>query len=131
MKREKPHMRLAMTKCWTTRLAFLTTLIAGQCTIAAVSTPAANARAAEPPVVKVMPAGESHLLASKCRKMIVGPGVNQPDPFPGYAGFVGWECPVRLRDGTMYVTFNAGYWHGSAPTPLNDETIGTMKHYGY
>ena len=45
--------------------------------------------------------------------MIVGPGVNQPDPFPGYTGMVGWSCPVRLRNGTMFVTFSAGYWHGS------------------
>lgn len=123
-------MRLAMMKCWTQRLAFLTALIAGQCTIATVSTRAANAQATEPPVVKAMPAGESHLPANKCRKMIVGPSINQPDPFPGYAGFVGWECPVRLRDGTMYVTFNAGYWHGSAPTPLNGKTIGLLKQYG-
>ncbi len=70
------------------------------------------------PTIKVLEGGESHLSASKCRKMIVGPGVNQPDPFPGYNGMVGWSCPVRLRDGTMYVTFSAGYWHGAPPTPL-------------
>ena len=70
------------------------------------------------PQVNVVEGGESHLPAAKCRKMIVGPGVNQPDPFPGYQGFVGWECPVRLRDGTMLVSFNAGYWHASRPTPL-------------
>jgi len=77
-------------------------------------------RKAEAPRVKVtvVQGGESHLAASECRKMIVGPGVNQPDPFVGYDGFVGWECPVRLRGGTMYVSFNAGYWHGSPPTPV-------------
>ena len=69
--------------------------------------------------VKVVEGGESHRPANKCRKMIVGPGVNQPDPFPGYLGFVGWECPVRLRDGTMLVCFSAGYWHASPPTPPN------------
>jgi len=26
--------------------------------------------------------------------MLVGPGVNQPDPFPGYYVFVGWESPT-------------------------------------
>jgi len=77
------------------------------------------AAAAEKPEVKVAEGGESHLPAAKCRKMIVGPGFNQPDPFPGYTGFVGWESPVRLRDGTMYVTFSAGYWHASTPTPCN------------
>ncbi|MCX7424828.1 MAG: sialidase family protein, partial [Planctomycetia bacterium] len=79
------------------------------------------ARAAEKPAAptfKVVEGGESHLAADKCRKMVVGPGVNQPDPFPGYMGFVGWECPARLRDGTMFVSFNAGYWHASLPTPL-------------
>ena len=81
----------------------------------------------EHPKVKVVEAGESDLPASKCRKMIVGPGVNQPDPFPGYRGFVGWECPVRLRDGTMYVTFNAGYWHSSRPTPLKQGYIDELK----
>ena len=44
-------------------------------------------------------------------------GVNQPDPFPGYAGFVGWESPIRLKNGEWLVGFNAGYWHASAPTP--------------
>ena len=70
------------------------------------------------PQVTVVEGGESHLPAKVCRKMIVGPGVNQPDPFPGYEGFVGWESPVRLSDGTMLVSFNAGYWHASRPTPL-------------
>ena len=59
--------------------------------------------------------------------MIVGPGVNQPDPFPGYRGFVGWTCPVRLRNGTMYLTFNAGYWHASYPTPLPPSWIDRLK----
>ncbi len=67
--------------------------------------------APESPRVRLVAGGESHLPASQCRKMIVGPGVNQPDPFPGYRGFVGWESPVRLRDRSMLLTFNAGYWH--------------------
>ena len=69
------------------------------------------------PEVRTVPHGESRLPASQCRKMIVGPGVNQPDAFVGYDGFVGWDCPVRLRSGVMYVSFNAGYWHASFPTP--------------
>ena len=40
-------------------------------------------------------------------------------PVPGYAGFVGWESPIRLENGEWLVGFNAGYWHASAPTPLN------------
>ena len=67
--------------------------------------------------VKVIQGGESAKPASECRRMLVGPGVNQPDPFPGYDGFVGWEAPVRLKDGTWLVGFSAGYWHASPPTP--------------
>lgn len=93
-----------------------------------------KAAAAEPqtPEIKIVADGESRLPADKCRKMIVGPGVNQPDPFPGYAGFVGWECPSRLRDGTMLVSFNAGYWHGSLPTPLkyDEKTLASWRDMG-
>lgn len=53
-----------------------------------------------------------------CRRMLVGPGVNQPDGFPGYTGFVGWEAVIRLRNGTWLLGFTAGYWHASPPTPL-------------
>jgi hypothetical protein len=69
-------------------------------------------------IVKVVEHGESSRRPEECRGVIVGPGVNQPDPFPGYAGFVGWESPIRLADGDWLVGFNAGYWHASAPTPL-------------
>ena len=48
--------------------------------------------------------------------MLVGPGVNQPDPYPGYRGFVGWQSPIVLQDGTMLVGFSSGYWHASPPT---------------
>src|SRR5438270_13238926 len=76
---------------------------------------------AEPqrPIVKVVQNGESSAKPDGCRGIIVGPGVNQPDPFPGYRGFVGWESPIRLSTGEWLVGFNAGYWHASAPTPLN------------
>src|SRR4051794_5508905 len=71
------------------------------------------------PVVKVVEGGESRTRPEDCRGVIVGAGVNPPDPFPGYAGFVGWESPIRLENGEWLVGFNAGYWHASAPTPLN------------
>jgi hypothetical protein len=71
------------------------------------------------PVVKVVQNGESSAKPDDCRGIIVGPGVNQPDPFPGYRGFVGWESPIRLSTGEWLVGFNAGYWHASPPTPLN------------
>ena len=69
-------------------------------------------------VVKTIEHGESQAKPEDCRGVVVGPGINEPDPFPGYAGFVGWESPIRLKDGTWLVGFNAGYWHGSPPTPV-------------
>ena len=51
------------------------------------------------------------------RQMLVGPGHNEPEPFPGWGGFVGWTSPLRLRSGVLIVGFSAGYWHGSPPTP--------------
>src|SRR3954470_18970171 len=70
------------------------------------------------PTVTVVENGESKARPEDCRGIIVGPGINQPDPFPGYAGFVGWESPIRLRNGTWLVGFNAGYWHASVSTPM-------------
>ncbi len=73
-----------------------------------------------PPVqVKVVENGESKTPPEACRGIIVGPGVNQPDPFPGYAGFVGWDSPIRLKNGDWLVGFNAGYWHASVSTPMH------------
>lgn len=77
----------------------------------------ANAPASKPVSVTVVAGGESVRTAADCRGVVVGPGVNQPDPFPGYRGFVGWDTPLRLRNGSWLVGFNAGYWHASGPTP--------------
>ncbi len=71
------------------------------------------------PYVNVVEAGESKTKPEDCRGTLVGPSVNPPDPFPGWGGFVGWESPIRLRNGDWLVGFNAGYWHASAPTPLH------------
>lgn len=87
--------------------------------------PLKAARAVE---VKVVSGGESIVKAADCRRMLVGPAVNQPDPHPGYAGFVGWDAPLRLRDGTLLVTFSTGYWHASPPTPLRIAS-GTLAEW--
>lgn len=71
------------------------------------------------PQMKVIANGESKAKPEECRGTIVGPGINQPEPFPGYGGFVGWDTPIRLKNGTWLVGFNAGYWHASPPTPLH------------
>jgi photosystem II stability/assembly factor-like uncharacterized protein len=70
------------------------------------------------PQVTVVDGGESRAKPEDCRATLVSPSVNPPDPFPGWGGFVGWESPIRLKNGTWLVGFNAGYWHASAPTPL-------------
>ena len=82
------------------------------------------------PQVKVVENGESKARPEDCRGIIVGPGVNQPDPFPGYDGFVGWESPIRLESGVWLVGFNAGYWHVSEPTPLPPETLERYRKFG-
>lgn len=90
-------------------------------------------QAMKAPVVKVVQGGDPPAdCYLQCRRMLVGPGVNQPDPFPGYGGFVGWEAPIRLRNGTWLVGFTAGYWHGSAATPfvIAPETLEAWKKLG-
>ena len=72
------------------------------------------------PVVKVVPKGSPAEDYRKYRRMLVGPGVNQPEPYMGYAGFVGWQSPIVLRDGTLVVGFSSGYWHASPPTAYFD-----------
>ncbi len=79
--------------------------------------------------VKVVANGDSVATPAECHAVLVGTGVNEPDPFPGYRGFVGWDYPIRLRNGTMMVGFNAGYWHFSAPTPYAPESAGEVKLY--
>jgi len=83
--------------------------------------------------VRVVEGGESTASYGDCRKTLVGPGVNQPDPYRGYGGFVGWQAPVRLRNGTWLVGFSAGYWHASPPTPLRIDaaTLDTWTKLGF
>lgn len=68
------------------------------------------------PTVRVVQGGHPAGDYRRCRRMLVGPGVNQPDPYPGYRGFVGWQSPIVLQDRTMLVGFSSGYWHASPPT---------------
>jgi len=87
-------------------------LFASLCTsVLAAETPAAKA-----PSIKVVAEPKPSGDYRECRRMLVGPNVNQPEPYPGYAGFVGWQSPIVLRDGTMLVGFSSGYWHASPPT---------------
>jgi hypothetical protein len=100
---------------------------------AAAAEPETAAGVASPvPRVVVVQGGESVARPEDCRAVIVGQGVNEPDAFPGYAGFVGWESPLRLSSGEWIVGFNAGYWHASAPTPLNysPATLASYRQMG-
>jgi len=83
------------------------------------------------PKVKIVAGGESAAKPEDCRGTVVGPGINQPDPFPGYGGFVGFESPVRLKNGTWLIGFNAGYWHASAPTPFRYPANVLEEYRGY
>lgn len=93
---------------------------------------AADEFAAPRPVVKIVQGGESETIPENCRITIVGPQINQPDPYPGYGGFVGWVSPIRLHNGEWIVGFSAGYWHASAPTPLrfSSATIAEYQKMG-
>jgi photosystem II stability/assembly factor-like uncharacterized protein len=87
-------------------------------------------KAVEPvrPVVKVVEGGESKTPPEDCLATLVGPGINQPDAYPGYGGFVGWNAPVRLKNGDWLIGFSSGYWHASPPTPLR-YSLKTLEQY--
>ena len=55
------------------------------------------------PSITVVKYDESTVHPENYHATLVGPGVNQPDPFPGYAGFVGWNSPVRLKNGDWLI----------------------------
>lgn len=55
----------------------------------------------------------------KYRKVLVSPTVNTPEYFEGFGGFCGWPKVVKLQNGDLFVSFEAGYWHASWPTPLD------------
>ncbi len=81
------------------------------------------------PAITIMP-GEEQTLHPNYRQTLVGPGVNEPEPYPGYTSFVGWESVVRTKSGALLMTFTSGYWHGSPPTPLGDASKAMLKKYG-
>ena len=55
----------------------------------------------------------------KYRKILVSPTVNTPEYFEGFGGFCGWPKVLKLNNGDLFVSFEAGYWHASWPTPLD------------
>ncbi len=77
--------------------------------------------------------GESAVPAATLRRMVVGPGFNQPQPFSGYGGSVAWAGIERSKDDALVVAFNAGYWHVSPPTPfvMPQATLERYGHLGF
>ena len=63
--------------------------IAGLLFFTAITTCSVFVEAADPPrpIVKVVEGGESLLKPEDVLTTVVGPGINQPDPYPGYGGF--------------------------------------------
>ena len=57
----------------------------------------------------------SENLYRSCRRMIVGPWLNQPEHYEGYNGFVGWTGITRLKSGRWLLTFTSGSWHATVP----------------
>ena len=82
--------------------------------------------------VDVVSDGTQTAKATDCRRVLLGPGVNQPDPHPGYYGTIAWDTVIRLKDGTLLVSFSTGYWHASPPTPLriDPETLSEWRKAG-
>ncbi|MFH1567210.1 MAG: sialidase family protein, partial [Gemmatimonadota bacterium] len=50
-----------------------------------------------------------------CRATLAGPGHNEPEPYEGYGGFVGWCGITLLRSGRWLCTFTSGLWHATFP----------------
>ena len=76
-----------------------------------------SAAASIPPVMALITGDEPRVDFEKYRKIIVSPDVNPPEPFRGFGGYCGWPTVCRLQNGDLFLTFSAGYWHASWPTP--------------
>jgi sialidase-1 len=100
-------------------MKYLALILAAFCAPAATGAPM-GAQGQAPPVVtvRVVEGGEAADKAAELRRVVVGPGYNEPDPFPGFGGSVAWAGVARSKRGTLLVAFNAGYWHVSPPTPF-------------
>ena len=61
---------------------------------------------------------EPGLSYAQCRRCLVSSKINPPDPFRGFANFLGWEDVILLHNGDLLVAFCAGYWHVSFKTPV-------------
>ena len=102
-----------MKRLATIRLVWLVSGVLLTCLESSLLAKAAD-DAASPRVIVVR--SSEPTTYEECRRVIVGPGVNQPKAYTGYTGFVGWTGVAYTRTGALLVTFSSGYWHGSPPT---------------
>lgn len=68
------------------------------------------------PTIIPVPQPESRAFEEN-RRILVKPGYKQPQPYPGYAGFVGWVSVARTKTGALLAMFSSGFWHASPPLP--------------
>ncbi len=104
----KNHLKILMCLYGISILTFTTLSLIPNCALAqSKASPEVSFKAlgSEPPAA----------LYKTCRRMLVGPWVNQPEEYQGYNGFVGWPGVNRLKSGRWFVTFSSGYWHASPP----------------
>ena len=77
---------------------------------------------------------DSAICRTGYRRILVGLGVNEPEPFQGYGGFNGLsQSVVRLSSGEMLMAFNSGYHHASLPQPcdLAPDTLANWTRNGF
>jgi hypothetical protein len=66
--------------------------------------------------------------------MLVGPDVSQPDPYRGYGGFVGWQSPIVLRDGTLlclHGSYGAGGFRAMFSTDVGQTWECPDRKWGF
>ena len=75
-----------------------TLLLVIVCALAAPAAATASQGQSLPVVtVRVVEGGEAAAKAADVRRVVVGPGVNEPDPFPGFGGSVAWAGIARSK----------------------------------
>ena len=101
-----------------TRRAVLSVSATGLATAGFARASKGKPGAASIPPVKALITGDEPMVDfEKYRKIAVSPDVNPPEPFHGFGGYCGWPTVCRLQNGDLFMTFSAGYWHASWPTP--------------
>ena len=86
-----------------------------------------SAAASLPSVSALITGNEPRVNFEEYRQIIVSPEVNTPEPFKGFGGYCGWPTVCRLHNGDLFVSFSAGYYHASWPTPWDMHPEGLAR----